>query len=97
MYGRSYVGATQWLAAIATPGYLKALAPGVTASQYYDGWTYEGGAFQLWFAASWATSQLTLANLQRISSHLPAALNDRSKLVEANNNLVEYMLSLIHI
>ena len=94
MYGRSYVGATQWLAAIATPGYLKALAPGVTASQYYDGWTYEGGAFQLWFAASWATSQLTLANLQRISSHLPAALNDRSKLVAANNNLVEYMRHL---
>ena len=94
MYGRSYVGATQWLAAIATPGYLKALAPGVTASQYYDGWTYEGGAFQLWFAASWATSQLTLANLQRISNHLPAALNDRSKLVEANNNLVEYMRHL---
>ena len=42
MYGRSYVGATQWLAAIARPPSLAAIVPGITASDYYEGWTYQG-------------------------------------------------------
>ena len=42
MYGTSYVGATQWLAAIAAPPSLRAIAPAFTASDYYEGWTYQG-------------------------------------------------------
>ena len=49
MYGASYVGATQWLAATSRPPHLKAIAPTVTASNYHDGWTYQGGAFELGF------------------------------------------------
>src|SRR5262249_54567629 len=41
MFGGSYVGATQMLASIATPPHLKAIFPYVTASEYYDGWTYQ--------------------------------------------------------
>jgi putative CocE/NonD family hydrolase len=54
MYGSSYVGATQLLAARGTPPGLQAIAPFVTGSEYYEGWTYQGGAFQLGFALMWA-------------------------------------------
>ncbi len=53
MYGSSYVGATQWLAATATPPALKTIVPSNTASDYYDGWTYEDGAFRLAFIEDW--------------------------------------------
>ena len=62
MFGGSYVGATQFLAAIAHPPHLAGIAPNVTASNYHDGWTYQGGAFEQWFNESWSTglSQNTL-------------------------------------
>ena len=47
--GASYYGATQWLAAGEAPPALKAMAPFITTDQYYDKWTYQGGAFQLGF------------------------------------------------
>ena len=55
MFGGSYVGATQYLAAIATPPHLAGICPTVTASNYHDGWTYQGGAFEQWFNESWST------------------------------------------
>jgi putative CocE/NonD family hydrolase len=54
MYGFSYPGATQLLAATERPPSLVAISPGMTSSQYYEGWTYNGGALALSFAASWA-------------------------------------------
>ena len=48
MFGSSYVGATQMLAAMAAPPHLKAIFPYVTASEYYDGWTYQNGALMQW-------------------------------------------------
>jgi hypothetical protein len=64
MMGASYVGATQMLAAIAQPPHLIAIAPNMTASNYHDGWTYQGGAFEQWFNQNW-TSQLAQNTLQR--------------------------------
>lgn len=55
MYGASYAGATQLLAAVSRPPSLTTIVPAVTSSQYYDGWTYEGGALSLAFIASWVT------------------------------------------
>jgi putative CocE/NonD family hydrolase len=55
MFGGSYVGATQMLAASAKPPHLVAIHPVVTASDYYEGWTYQGGALMQWFTSSWAT------------------------------------------
>lgn len=55
-YGFSYVGATQLLAAVMQPPHLAAIAPGFTGSDYYDGWTYQGGALSLAFALSWAVN-----------------------------------------
>lgn len=54
MYGSSYVGATQWLAAVTAPPHLVTIVPANTASDYYDGWTYEGGEFRLAFILPWA-------------------------------------------
>ena len=54
MFGFSYVGATQLLAAVARPPSLRSIAPGFTASQYYDGWTYNGGALAAAFVCYWA-------------------------------------------
>ena len=56
MCGFSYVGATQLQAAIERPPSLRTICPGLTGSQYYDGWSYNGGAFALAFSASWATN-----------------------------------------
>jgi putative CocE/NonD family hydrolase len=55
MFGGSYVGATQMLAAIASPPHLAGVFPVVTASNYHDGWTYQGGAFEQWFNESWTS------------------------------------------
>lgn len=55
MFGGSYVGATQMLAAVTHPPHLAAICPVVTASNYHENWTYQGGAFEQWFNESWAT------------------------------------------
>src|SRR5216683_1422862 len=52
MFGASYMGATQWLAATQAPPSLKAMVPSITASDYHNGWTYQGGAFALYFNIS---------------------------------------------
>ena len=53
MTGSSYMGATQWQAAVTAPPHLVAIAPGQTATDYHDHWTYVNGVFDLWFAQSW--------------------------------------------
>jgi hypothetical protein len=53
MFGGSYVGATQMLAAIGHPPHLAGICPVVTASNYHENWTYQGGAFEQWFNESW--------------------------------------------
>ena len=76
MYGASYFGATQWLAATATPPALKAIVPTITSSDYYEGWTYQGGAFQQGFIQFW-TAGMATETLTRLSD---APADARSKL-----------------
>jgi putative CocE/NonD family hydrolase len=64
MFGGSYVGATQMLAAMAKPPHLLAIFPYVTASEYYEGWTYQNGALMQWFSSSWS-SILAVDTLRR--------------------------------
>jgi putative CocE/NonD family hydrolase len=54
MYGTSYLGVTQWLAAAAAPPHLTTIVPQFTASDYHDGWIYHSGALLLSFAIGWA-------------------------------------------
>ena len=61
MYGSSYVGATQWLAAETAPPHLTTIVPANTASDYYEGWTYENGAFRLNFIEPWAMETIVLS------------------------------------
>jgi putative CocE/NonD family hydrolase len=56
MFSGSYVGATQMLAAIGHPPHLAGICPIVTASNYHENWTYQGGAFEQWFNESWTSS-----------------------------------------
>jgi uncharacterized protein len=68
MFGGSYVGATQYLAAIATPPHLAGICPNFTASNYHDGWTYQGGAFEQWFNESWTTQLAENTISRRVES-----------------------------
>jgi len=79
MFGGSYVGATQMLAAIAHPPHLAGICPVVTASNYHDGWTYQGGAFEQWFNESW-TSGLAQDTLNRSVHKNTNAMNGIWKL-----------------
>ena len=87
MFGRSYVGATQWLCAITNPPGLTCIAPGITASDYYEGWTYQGGALAWGFALSWTMRQLTMANMGAISSRHDVPDGTREGLLAAFNEL----------
>ena len=69
MMGASYYGATQWLAAIEAPPALKAIAPFITTDQYYEKWTYQGGAFQLGFMLQWASATFGVAEAVRRLLH----------------------------
>ena len=91
MYGGSYVGATQWLAAISGHPSLSAIAPSVTASNYHDGWTWQGGAFSLGFNLSWAIGALTLDNFENIKRNSKNTFNDQTieNLIHAKDNLSE--------
>jgi uncharacterized protein len=71
MFGGSYVGATQMLAAMAVPPHLVSIFPYVTASEYYDGWTYQNGAWMQWFSSSW-TSGLAIDTLRRYADRAQA-------------------------
>ena len=55
---------TQMLAAMAKPPHLIAIFPYVTASEYFEGWTYQSGALMQWFTSSW-TSGLSVDTLRR--------------------------------
>ena len=85
MYGSSYVGATQWLAATGAPPSLKAIVPSNTASDYYDGWTYEDGAFRLAFIEPWMAE--TISSTAAIQRHDVQALD---LLKEANKNMAKW-------
>jgi uncharacterized protein len=87
MFGGSYVGATQMLAAIASPPHLSGIAPDVTASNYHENWTYQGGAFEQWFGQSWS-SGLAENTLTRAVERETNALNWKDELPLANYPLL---------
>ena len=94
MIGASYVGATQWLCAITRPPHLVAIAPNVTASNYHDGWTYQGGAFELGFNASWTLLQLTLANFKTHSGVRSIPQARQAELVKSVDSMTDAFLHL---
>jgi putative CocE/NonD family hydrolase len=79
MWGGSYVGATQMLAAIAHPPHLAGICPFVTGSNYHENWTYQGGAFEQWFSESW-TSRLAKDTFDRQLTRVTDAIVGDSQL-----------------
>jgi putative CocE/NonD family hydrolase len=58
MYGFSYQGATQLLAAAEQPAGLFCIAPHMTAADLYNGWFYHHGALRLSSTLSWGIQML---------------------------------------
>ena len=81
MYGFSYQGITQLLAAAENPEGLQCIAPGMTACDLYHGWFYNHGALRLAASLGWGI-QMLKADARR--KHLREASD---KLEEAWANL----------
>jgi uncharacterized protein len=60
MYGFSYQGVTQFLAAAAQPEGLVAIAPGMAATDFYHGWFYHNGALRLASSLGWGLQMLKM-------------------------------------
>lgn len=58
MYGFSYQGITQLLAAAQQPEGLQCIAPGMTACDLYHGWFYNNGALRLASSLGWGLQML---------------------------------------
>lgn len=87
MYGTSYVGATQWLAAIAAPPSLRCIFPVMTAADYHDGWVYQGGALYLAFASAWVAQFLAIPHLQRMGLSAEECRAEEARLMGAIERL----------
>lgn len=91
MYGGSYFGNTQWMAAIEQAPALKAMIPFITWSEPLDGTIARGGALELGTAANW-TLQQGLDQLTRRHKHdrqglgraIAALVADYDRLAEEN-------------
>ena len=70
IYGPSYVGATTLLAARERPPSLRCAIAIITSDDYFDGWTYQGGALELGFTATWGMG-LAAAQLLRSDHGIP--------------------------
>ncbi len=87
MYGMSYVGATQWLAAIAAPPHLVAIFPAMTAADYHGGWIYQGGALSLAFSTAWTAQFLAVSQLARLGLSLEERRTEEARLMQALERL----------
>lgn len=81
MYGFSYPGACQLLAATLQPPHLGCIVPAMTSSDYWRGWIYQGGALQQAFVQSWVLDELASDTARRrglddLETDLRAALRD---------------------
>src|SRR5262245_43178391 len=72
MYGLSYLGYTQWMAAKEAPPSLKAIVPALTWADVCDGVWWRGGAFELGTYAGWHLTSVALDTvLKRYESAPP--------------------------
>jgi putative CocE/NonD family hydrolase len=73
MYGASYVGLTQWMAAKEAPPSLKALVPSITFADARDGVVWRGGALELGLLANWMLGAIAIdITLKRYQHVAPA-------------------------
>jgi putative CocE/NonD family hydrolase len=77
MYGFSYQGMTQWLAAAEQPEGLLCIAPAQTAHDLYNGWFYQNGALRLASTLGWGL-QMLKEDARRLGLHEQSALLERA-------------------
>ncbi len=92
MYGFSYQGSTQLLAALGRPPPLKALAPHMTAFDLYSGWFYRDGILQLSTTTGWA-SQMLREDSRRLPSRAAETALDANWL---NSGALSHAMPLRH-
>jgi putative CocE/NonD family hydrolase len=79
MFGASYVGATQVLAAAGQVEGLVAISPHLTTGRHGDTWTYRGGAVELAFLLLWIIESLGPTDLDRRVAAMPTAEAERAR------------------
>jgi putative CocE/NonD family hydrolase len=78
MFGGSYVGSTQWMAAVGQPPSLGAIAPSITWSEPLDGLFARGGALELGLTLPW-----TLEMGAEYLGRLPISDEERRRRLDA--------------
>ena len=85
IYGSSYMGVTAWQAVTAAPPHLEAAFVRLTGTNYHNGWTYSGGAFELGFNLRYALS-LAWDKLSKLPTHQQEPI--RQKMIEVASDLM---------
>jgi putative CocE/NonD family hydrolase len=85
--GGSYLGFTQWLLAREQPEALRAMAPAITASDYYQApWRHTGGVFELGMSLHWSLGMVP-EELQRQIRQGKASREQLSALMQMMGNV----------
>ncbi|MBW2465498.1 MAG: CocE/NonD family hydrolase, partial [Deltaproteobacteria bacterium] len=89
LYGACALGLAAIQGAVEAPPHLKAVFAYMTATNFYNGWTYSaGGALELGFQMSWTWTILARDTLSRLGLE-PSALEEADKkLVEASADMI---------
>jgi putative CocE/NonD family hydrolase len=95
MYGFSYQGATQLLAAAEQPEGLECIAPAMTACDLYAGWFYHHGALRLASSQGWGTQMLKEDAIRRNLVEQRAALESAWQNLRAQTFAMPYLTSAI--
>ena len=92
MFGTSYLGVTQWMAAAAAPPHLKTIIPSFTSCDYHNGWIYQNGALLRAFSLIWglgsfigdalAKAKLPPEEKKRIAEEVGTLMSDEKALME---------------
>src|SRR2546425_4640802 len=84
--GGSYLGFTQWLLAREQPESLRAMAPAITTSDYYEApWRHTGGVFELGISLFWSLFMVP-EELQRQLRQGKASMGQMGMLLQVMGN-----------
>lgn len=86
MFGASYMGMTQWQAAVMQPPHLRAIFPVTSATDLYF---YRGGALELGLLANWVLNSIGPNALMRLRAGEPALLQHFMELVQHMDHMEE--------
>jgi putative CocE/NonD family hydrolase len=90
MYGFSYQGMTQLLAAVEQPAGLQCIAPWMTAADLYHGWFYRHGALRLSSTLGWGIQMLREDARRRGLREASAALESAWSNLRAQTSYTPY-------